>query len=166
MSTHRMGSGDGGVHDPHSTVSRSETDVVFERIAAQVVDFGFVFVLAFVFILVFFRPTSGLVSGTGIFLGAFVNFGYNFGLEATWNGRTVGKWLLGIRAVDESGRSMSAAQALLRSIPALFSFGWLSYLVALATMASTDRRQRLFDTVAGTTVVSDASRRNRPRAAG
>lgn len=58
-----------------------------------------------------------------------------------------------IRVVDENGSEASVGQAFVRNLPAIFNLGVLSLLVALAMMASTDRRQRLFDTLAGTVVV-------------
>ncbi|MFC6757129.1 RDD family protein [Halomicroarcula sp. GCM10025894] len=81
--------------------------------------------------------------------------GYSPILEAVWNGQTVGKRLLGIRVVTEAGDEIGVRKALVRNIPAITAGTWLGYLVALASMAMSDRRQRLFDILAGTVVVSE-----------
>ena len=138
-----------------SPPSRGDTDVIGKRVVAQVID---LILMIVVFIAAFFVITftggfiSGLTGGDGTIIDAFTgigllvgsagSFGYSFILEALWDGQTVGKRLVGIRAVTEAGERITTSKALLRNIPAVASFGWLTYLVALLSMAATDRRQR------------------------
>jgi uncharacterized RDD family membrane protein YckC len=58
--------------------------------------------------------------------------------------------------VDSQGKTPSLGAALLRNVPAVIVFSWLTTAVALGAIAMDDRNQRVFDDVAGTYVV-DAS---------
>lgn len=133
--------------------SRYDTDVVGKRVLAQIVDL----VLSF-----------GLLVGTMVLVGTGLGRPapeavfvvsppvlvlYGGLLEGYWNGQTVGKRAVGIRVVDETGEPITVQQAFVRNVPAVVIPGWLAYLVALASMASTERRQRLFDLLARTVVV-------------
>ncbi|MEO1524881.1 MAG: RDD family protein [Planctomycetota bacterium] len=93
-------------------------------------------------------------------------------LEAYFNGRTVGKWVFGIRVMQIDGRPVSPRSALLRNLlriadlaPVAALNTWepdlpLIYIiptgiVGLVTMMATQRMQRLGDLAAGTMVVVD-----------
>lgn len=148
---------------------RDDTDVIGARVLAQIIDLVLMVVL-FLLFLVALSFTGGFISSLtgapgdgivdtfvdlGILIGGIAALAYGFVLEALWNGQTVGKRLAGIRVVSESGTRLSGGKALLRNIPAIASFAWISYLVALLSMAATDRRQRVFDSLAGTVVVRE-----------
>ena len=93
-------------------------------------------------------------------------------LEAYFNGRTIGKWVFGIRVIEVDGRPISPRSALLRNLlriadlaPVAAYNTWdpdipLVYaiptgIVGLVTMMATQRMQRLGDLAAGTMVVVD-----------
>lgn len=65
-------------------------------------------------------------------------------------GQTLGKWLLGIHVVKENGLRLGLMEAIVRRIPFFLEFFWIDAIVAFLT----DRKQRAFDLVAGTIVVS------------
>jgi uncharacterized RDD family membrane protein YckC len=65
-------------------------------------------------------------------------------------GGTVGKRMLGIHVVRESGARISLGQALLRQLPFFAQFFWLDALFALFT----EKRQRAFELVTKTRVVA------------
>ena len=147
---------------------RDDTDVVGARVVAQVVDL-FVIFFAF-FAVLFFSGFSGGAVGAltgsaesvadafvlvGILAAFFVFLGYGFVLEAVWDGQTLGKRLVGIRVVKEDGSDVGPGAALVRNLPSIVSLSWLAYLVALLSMAMSDKRQRLFDLLAGTVVVRE-----------
>jgi uncharacterized RDD family membrane protein YckC len=70
-------------------------------------------------------------------------------IAETWTSQTVGKALMGIRTVRESGARISVAQAMVRQIPLFFGFYFLDGLFALFT----EKKQRLFELISKTRVV-------------
>lgn len=93
-------------------------------------------------------------------------------LEAYFNGRTIGKWVFGIRVIEVDGRPVTPRSALLRNLlrvadlaPVAAFNTWDSELpliyaiptgiIGLIAMMSTQRMQRLGDLAAGTMVVVD-----------
>jgi hypothetical protein len=76
---------------------------------------------------------------------------YFGGQEALFNGRTLGKWILGLRVITIDGQPINALQAIMRSLLRLPDF--FVPVVDLVTMALNDRFQRLGDIVCGTVVV-------------
>jgi uncharacterized RDD family membrane protein YckC len=100
----------------------------------------------------------GMIAGAGVLL----LIGYVLGFALLWNGQTPGKRLLGLRVVSADGWPASPWQHLMRSLilpldallPVPVPFG----LLGLVLVASTERRQRLGDLVAGTVVLRDGAR--------
>lgn len=140
------------------TVSEATTDVVGARVLAQVVDTicMFVQVVAVVFVLgSLFEPTTERSLNRLVVLSFLSLPLYGGLLEGYWNGQTVGKRLAGIRVVDGFGNEPDLWQALIRNVPAVIYFSWVVVAVGLASMAASDLRQRVFDRVADTYVVSD-----------
>jgi uncharacterized RDD family membrane protein YckC len=70
-------------------------------------------------------------------------------ISETTTSQTVGKALMGLRTVRESGAKISIGQAIVRQIPLIFSFYGLDILFALFT----EKRQRLFEMISKTRVV-------------
>jgi uncharacterized RDD family membrane protein YckC len=106
----------------------------------------------------------------------FVFWFYGAVSEGWFNGRTPGKWLLGIRVISTTGSSLNGGQALLRNLimaadllpatPMYFLLtidevepdgfvGVPTFLCGLCCMMLTTRQQRLGDLAAGTMVVVD-----------
>jgi uncharacterized RDD family membrane protein YckC len=106
-----------------------------------------------------------------LLLGLFVTSWFYGAAFETWaNGRTVGKWVFGLRVVSTDGHAINGSQALLRNLvmaadmlPPCFvmqaeDFPGIplpTYLAAMISMALTKRQQRLGDLAAGTMVVVD-----------
>lgn len=132
------------------------TNVVGDRIVAQLVDLVLMAVQAVVVgavLALLFQPRS-LESFRAIgLLGSLTLPLYGSLLEGYWNGQTVGKRVAGIKVVDERGHEPSIGQAVVRNLPAVVLFSWLTTVVALASIAISDRRQRVFDLAADTYVV-------------
>jgi uncharacterized RDD family membrane protein YckC len=80
-------------------------------------------------------------------------------LEAR-SGQTPGKRLFGIAVVKASGTAVRFGTAMLRRLPSLFNFALLDAVFAPFTA----KRQRAFDIVAGTLVVTSAPSASRARA--
>lgn len=117
----------------------------------------------------FFGSLSSAVIMITIFV---VNALYGTIMEAYFNGRTVGKWACGIRAIEIDGRPISPRSALLRNLLRVADLMptaainpeqqdlpllWLipTGVCGLVTMTMTRRMQRLGDLAAGTMVVVD-----------
>jgi len=99
----------------------------------------------------------GWVLALVILLLAFAFLGYFVAFEALNGGRTVGKQMLGIRVVMDSGHPLTPTAAVVRSLFRLLDcyFPLLPFLPGLAMIFLHRRNQRLGDIVAGTIVVRD-----------
>jgi uncharacterized RDD family membrane protein YckC len=109
----------------------------------------------------------------GLFLLIFVmTWFYGAVLETVFNGRTIGKWITGIRTIGQDGRPIDGQRAFLRNLLKVADLGPIAALsqwdenippvfliptgmVALTSMISTRRMQRLGDLAAGTIVIVD-----------
>lgn len=136
-------------------VTRDQTDVVGARILAQVVD-----VVAMTIQLIVVGLLFGIAIGAndprpGVFFALLTLPLYGTILEGYFDGKTIGKMLVGIKVVKVNGQPCDPVAAFVRNVPAFVAPGWLAYLVALASMAASDRRQRVFDRIAETAVVRD-----------
>lgn len=157
-----------------NTVPREETDVLGERIGAQIIDliisFTVIFGISLVSMLAGFSvalagggstASQGLMTGMmslGAIISFFVIFSYNFLLEAFWGGQTLGKKALGIKVVQKDGSEVTKLGAFIRNLPGFLAsiwIIWLTHLVGLITIAASDERQRLFDMAANTVVIKE-----------
>lgn len=149
----------------HAPTSTAPTASIARRAVAQVIDAA---VALLVFGLIAGGATAalgGLLAGTrspvaavlavgpaAMLAGALVAGALPIVLEWAWDGRTVGKRLVGVRVVDEHGGAAGlgaiVARNVLRAVDAV-----LFYLVGAVAMATSARRQRIGDRVAGTVVV-------------
>lgn len=92
---------------------------------------------------------------TGSPLGTFmVFFGYHLFQEWLWNGRTVGKTLLGIRVVRNNGQAIGFWESLGRNLLRLLDVYVLG--VGLLCMMFNAGEKRFGDFVGGTIVIDDA----------
>jgi uncharacterized RDD family membrane protein YckC len=149
------------------------TDVIGERMAAELVDNALLFGLYWGVAILFggLSLAAGGVSeslSTGGFLVTILVaplslYLYNVVLEGWWNGQTIGKRLVGLRVVREDGSPVTPLRAGVRGAPVLVAVlgtvGALLFVVqltvALVFVAVTDENQRLFDMLAGTVVVDE-----------
>ena len=153
----------------------------FRRLPAYLIDLivrGVLLVLAFLLMLLVGASTSIFSGGTyavaAFTIGNFLlSFFYGAFCESTFNGRTAGKAICGLRVIGIDGRPISGSSAMIRNLlrPAdmmpmapiliLSDEMWVpTYLiptgvVALVVMTMTSRMQRLGDLAAGTMVVVD-----------
>jgi uncharacterized RDD family membrane protein YckC len=126
------------------------------RAAARVIDFALpVAVLSPFAVLIWL---AGLPEYTPWLLivyligGGLLVASYPIVAEALY-GKTLGKHLLGLRVVRESGTRISTGQAIVRNLPWFFEVFWIDALFALFT----DKSQRAFELLSKTRVVrSDA----------
>jgi len=117
----------------------------------------------------FYGPLSQAMILLAVFL---ISWFYGTALEAYFNGRTIGKWMCGIRVIQVDGRPISPRSALLRNLLRIADLAPVAALetwdpdippiyiiptgiIGLVTMMMTERMQRLGDLAAGTMVVVD-----------
>lgn len=151
------------VETPEGLTLRHELAGAGSRCAAGLVDvllWGAALFLALVFLTVFLGGAAGLALwiGAGIVVSL---VGYQVAFGFLWGGRTPGKWLLGLRVVDEQGFPASLTKHLLRGLfwPLEVVLVLVPVPLGVILVATTPRRQRLGDMVAGTVVVRDARSR-------
>lgn len=78
---------------------------------------------------------------------------YSAILDVTW-GATIGKWVMGMQVQMLNGGRVDLGKAFIREITKIYPlFLLLDWIIAVATPGS-NRHQRYFDRIAGTTVVS------------
>lgn len=152
----------------------------FRRLPAYLIDLlvrwmviiGFAIAAFFMGALIDFASLGPFVIA-GIFLTYFlVSFFYGTFMESFFNGRTIGKWACGIRAIDVKGRPINGQRAFLRNLLRIADLAPMATasmfnedappafliptgMVGLISMLSTKRMQRLGDLAAGTMVIVD-----------
>jgi uncharacterized RDD family membrane protein YckC len=139
-----------------------ESAPFLRRVAAALIDIPSVMVSGFVFFYFMWKVIgwrdesfiTGLVTGNPLAIG----LGFTtlilmsplyYIIAETTTSQTIGKALMGLRTVRESGAKISVVQAIVRQIPLFFSFYAFDALFALFT----SRKQRLFELISKTRVV-------------
>jgi uncharacterized RDD family membrane protein YckC len=125
-----------------------EPATFWRRAAAKLLDFlAFVCVcLPIVWFLSRIVPSEIVLLCIVIFLAA--GSLYPLVADYAW-GETLGKHLLGLRVVRESGGRISFGQSVVRQLPVVFQVFWVDVLFALFT----EKHQRAFEMLSKTRVV-------------
>ncbi len=144
-----------GIVTPQGVVLDLETAGVGYRALARGIDIA-VFLAAGSLAFGLFDAIGGTPGLILSLIGGFLLvFGYPVIAETFWRGRTIGKWVAGVRVVTLEAGPIGFRESFIRSIfqiiDILASFG----SVALVTALVTNRSQRLGDIAAGTYVIRD-----------
>ena len=86
-----------------------------------------------------------------VILAASFGFGFYMIVAEHWLGFTVGKRMLGLRVVRESGAPIGLGQSIVRQLPMFLQIFWIDVLFALFT----DKSQRAFELLSKTRVVTE-----------
>lgn len=97
-------------------------------------------------------------SDIGIFVLIIPLFFYDLACETLMNGQSVGKKAMNIKVVSLNGRQPTLGQYIIRWLFRLIDFSITGNLCALICVAASERKQRLGDMIAGTTLVRTFSR--------
>jgi uncharacterized RDD family membrane protein YckC len=97
----------------------------------------------------------GFASALGFIIWFLVDWGYAIALETAWSGQTMGKRILGLRVIQESGVRIGFYQAVLRNLARAFDRLPLFYLVGGVAALFSNSHQRFGDMLAGTLVVRE-----------
>ncbi len=149
-----------GVVTPEAVVLEFENASIPSRAFGQLID---LFVRIGLFYgLALFASVIGLGAGSSVVVVTFIIgtfliiFGYPVLFEARWQGRTIGKRMLGLRVVTVEGAPVSFRHAAIRAMVAIVDF-FIPPIGVVATFSVllTPRSQRLGDVFAGTIVLRE-----------
>lgn len=138
---------------------------LFDRILAWLIDalLYVIYIVLFLWIWGGVFPSNiienlniGWIQTFAIFLPYFIYFPV---LETVWNGRTVGKKLMGLRVTRVDGTRASLGSYLIRWLFRFFEITATGGVVAILTILINGKGQRLGDLVAGTCVISERDNR-------
>ena len=90
-----------------------------------------------------------------VLLWFLVQFGYFALFESVWNGQTPGKRIFHLRVIQDSGRPISAYEAVARNLLRIVDSLPVLYGVAIISALLSAQSKRLGDYVAGTVVVHE-----------
>ena len=154
-----------GIETPEHVALHLDLAGLGSRAAAGIVDTAVaslgLLLLFWLFTLVGLTGPSGVLAGwllaLVILVFAFAFLAYFVLLEALNGGRTLGKQMLGIRVVMDTGHPVTPTGAVVRGLFRLLDcyFPLLPFLPGLGMIFLHRRNQRLGDIVAGTIVVRD-----------
>ncbi|MFD1588481.1 RDD family protein [Halorientalis brevis] len=92
-------------------------------------------------------------AGTAAF-GLWLAFGIGYHTLLEWRfGKTLGKYLVGIRAVEDDGSPLSLRSSIVRNVFRLVDFLPIWYLVGIVGIYLSDGNKRIGDQFGGTAVV-------------
>jgi len=131
-----------------------------ERFFALAIDFIIVRVAYFIFLLLFLSATnyqtaeSGLLFYVQFFLMPIAVFIlYQFFMELFASGQSLGKKMLGLKVVATDGKESNIGDHLVRAIFYLIDLTLSAGIIGALMILSSDKRQRLGDYAANTTVI-------------
>lgn len=103
----------------------------------------------------FFSQLSSFSIAAAIVLIFALNWGYFFLLEYFTGGKTPGKKMLGIRAVQENGHSLTLLSSFIRNLLRIVDMLPAAYLLGMVMIFAHPRHKRLGDLAAGTIVIHE-----------
>lgn len=107
-----------------------------------------------------FFVNDGIVRSVEIVLTFILWIMYPMVMEWRWNGRTVGKKVLGIRVIDAGGRELTFSQCVIRNLIRLGDMMPGPYLLGAIIVSADKYFRRLGDIAAGTVVVHSGNLAN------
>ncbi len=136
-----------------------------ERIAARLIDLGMILGIGLIFVLLIML--GGLSSALnnvpnllpimgGIYFAGYVF--YNLICEIFMNGQCIGKRFMKIRVISTNGSQASIGQYFIRWLFRLVDFGLTAQVGGLVCIAVSEKKQRIGDIIAGTTVIKTVLR--------
>jgi uncharacterized RDD family membrane protein YckC len=128
-----------------------------ERVVGWILDVVLiiVYILVLLFTIIGLNDLVPFVRNNGwmVFFFILPIFFYDLACEVLFNGQSLGKKVMGIKVISLNGEQPSLGQYLIRWLFRLVDFTFTNNLCALIMVAATEKRQRLGDTIAGTTLV-------------
>lgn len=134
-----------------------------DRVLARLID-GCLFVLLIILCIIMvaiaggYEGMSNLMVVIGIIVYASMYVFYDLLCEIFMNGQSVGKRVRKIKVISLDGAQPTTGQYLLRWLFRIFDFTLTSSLCGLISVAVSDKKQRIGDMVAGTTLIKTQPR--------
>ncbi|MBC7721768.1 MAG: RDD family protein [Pedobacter sp.] len=136
-----------------------ELGSVGDRIVAGLIDYAIIIVYLIIVSLAFaLNKFGGSASQILLFLFYLPIFFYTLLSELLMNGQTVGKNVMKIKVISLNGNQASFSQYLTRWLFRVIDIWMTSYLLAIIMIAVSEKRQRLGDIVAHTTLIKTTAR--------
>jgi uncharacterized RDD family membrane protein YckC len=132
---------------------------VGDRIVATIIDR--LILIAYVIILIVVAMQgdfSGNIMQLYIFIASLPAMFYTLLSEVFMNGQTIGKRVMKIKVISINGNQPSFSQYLMRWLFRIVDLWMTGSIVAIIMVAVNDKRQRLGDIVAGTTLIKTTPR--------
>lgn len=146
------------VHTPENVEFEFELASVGTRALAWLIDvivMGLLIVVAVVIIGLASAVVGDFANALLFVIVFLLQWWYGTVLEWLWAGRTVGKRLVGLRAIDERGLRIGFVQAVVRNLVRVIDLLPGLYLVGGVSVLFDGRARRLGDIAAGTVVVRE-----------
>jgi uncharacterized RDD family membrane protein YckC len=138
---------------------------IYARVLAWLIDFVVAMVLFWIVVWIatftslvtaFAGDSVGGFGGAFLFIAWFlIDWFYAIFLEMIWSGQTVGKKVMGLRVIQESGVRVDPVQSAIRNLIRPVDRLPLTYLVGGIAALFSKSHQRLGDMAAGTVVVRE-----------
>lgn len=129
-----------------------------ERIVGYIIDLLIVSAYVVVILMIFISGNYINRNEWMIFVFIIPVFFYDLVSEIFMNGQSVGKRVMNIKVISLDGGQATLGQYLIRWVFRLIDFSLTSNLCALISVAVSERKQRVGDMVAGTTLIKTIPR--------
>lgn len=144
---------------PQNIELEYELGSVGDRIVAGLIDYSIMIVYLIIVSLAFaLNKFGGSTSQILLFLFSLPIFFYTLISELLMNGQTVGKNVMKIKVISLNGNQASFSQYLTRWLFRVIDIWMTSYLLAIIMIAINEKRQRVGDIVANTTLIKTIAR--------
>src|SRR5699024_12815380 len=131
------------------------TAMIIDQVLLTVVNIVLVFALVFILESDFIFSVGGYpgwIIAVWVLVLFIINVGYFFFSEYFFNGKTIGKNIIGIRVIQENGHSITLLSALIRNLLRVMDMLRTGYLVGMILVFLNHKHIRLADIAAGTIV--------------
>src|SRR5690625_857634 len=129
--------------------------MIIDQILLTIVNMGLIFGLVFMMEsnLLMVGDSAGWFAAIWLLALFAINFGYFLVSEYFFNGKTIGKNIIGIRVIQENGHSITILSAIIRNLLRVIDVLPSGYFIGIILVFLHSKHKRLGDMAAGTVVV-------------
>jgi uncharacterized RDD family membrane protein YckC len=143
------------------------------RATAQIIDWIILGLLNFTIFFISIKVNKSFLGDIDGFTNYFwaiviilffiLTWGYFAFFEFFNSGRTIGKWLIGIRVIQDNGQSITFMSSFIRNLLRIVDFLPGMYLLGILMIFFHSKHKRVGDLVAGTVVIYERKRKKRKK---